>query len=394
MKKRHLIFGSLALIYFNTKSQSRDTSTIKVNETEIEFLYNQYIQDGNNSAVTGGIGTEKLIVYGPSLTVKRKFGSNAIDIQVGGDVVSSASTDNIDFIKSSASILDTRYFVNASYNRDFPKKNMSLNGGIGFSLESDYYSFGKFLGFSRTSKNEMQDFNLQIQIFNDDLRWRNVFFKPTNLIYPSELRKTEWFDTYRRNSYNLNFAYSRVLDKRNVLGIFSILSFQQGLLSTPFHRIYFEDESLAIEKLPDFRYKTSLGIKWNTFIGGMVIMRNTINGYADNFGILAFSVENETAFKINSQWTLTPNFRYYMQSASDYFAGYKEHNPENNFYTSDYDMSNMKTYNVGLGVKHRPQSKTFSELTFSYNFYTRSNVLKAHIMSLLTNFKIQKKEKK
>ena len=36
---------------------------------ETEFLYGYYHQDGNNSAVTGGIGTEKLSVNEPDITV-------------------------------------------------------------------------------------------------------------------------------------------------------------------------------------------------------------------------------------------------------------------------------------------------------------------------------------
>lgn len=398
MKKRHILFGSLAFLYYGSKAQSaKDSVAKKVVETEIELLYSHYMQDGNNSAITGGVGTESLTVYGPSLTVNRKFGKNALKFQLGGDVVSSASTDKIDFIVSSPSILDTRYYANGMYEREFSDKQVTLNTGVAFSIESDYYSFGKFLGVSKRSKNEMQDFNLQLQAFNDDLRWRNIFFKPTVLIYPSELRSTDWFEKFRRNSYNVHFAYTRILNQRNTVGLATSLSFQHGLLSTPFHRVYFNDGSLKVENLPGFRHKESVALKWNTFAGGMVVLRNTLNGYIDNFGILAFSIENETAIKVSAQWTLTPNFRYYMQSKSDYFAGFKEHDPTDKYYTSDYDLSALKTYTAGMGIKYTPKTAKHvpvSELNFNYNYFQRSNGLKAHMMSMFMQFKVPKKEKK
>mgnify|MGYP003846377489 CR=1 FL=1 len=38
-------------------------------KVDAKFLYNYYEQDGNNSPVTGGIGTEELSFHGPSIVV-------------------------------------------------------------------------------------------------------------------------------------------------------------------------------------------------------------------------------------------------------------------------------------------------------------------------------------
>ena len=45
----------------------------KLSKTSIEFAFSYYNQDGNNSAVTGGIGTEKLSVYATSLNIAHLF---------------------------------------------------------------------------------------------------------------------------------------------------------------------------------------------------------------------------------------------------------------------------------------------------------------------------------
>ncbi len=400
MKNRYILVGSLLLSNFFSKGQPTDSiQNIKINQSEVEILYNHYVQDGNNSAITGGIGTEKLSVYGPSLSLKRSFNKNVIDFQIGADIISSASTDKIDFVKSSASKLDTRAYANINYTRKL-EKNLSLSVGVGASIESDYLSYAHYLSTSKTSANGMQTYTAQFQYFNDDLRWGRLNGNDElQLVYPEELRFQEWYDVYRRKSYNLNLGFSQIVDARNVLGLFSNFSYQTGLLATPFHRIYFSDGSEAVEQFPKSRIKASLALKWNRFIGGNVILRNSVGGYSDDFGISGFSLENETTFKLNPRWSLFSNLRFYNQKASKFFAPIDTHNSASSFYTSDYDLSKFSSIKIGLGAKFSPYSyskpnKRFDTATLSYHYYHRSNNLSAHMISLAINstkFHVKKK---
>jgi len=85
IKKWLYIFQISTSAYFmnaQTVSMLPDTVGVKLkNKTEIEILYNHYLQDGSHSAVTGGIGTEKLRVYGPSARFKRTFSKNSLDLK-------------------------------------------------------------------------------------------------------------------------------------------------------------------------------------------------------------------------------------------------------------------------------------------------------------------------
>ena len=397
MKKNYLLAGSLAFSILLSKAQTTDASQFQVNEFQLDAVYNHYLQEGENSAVTGGIGTERLTIYGPSVSTKRKVGKNQIDFTLGSDIISSASTDRIDDTYSSASRLDARTFSNLAYTRTLEKAKLDINIGLSGSIESDYFSFGKHLGVTKTSKDDMQTYSLQAQIFNDDLRWGRLDgngFKPEMLIYPEELRFQEWYDVYKRDSYNLNLGFTQIIDQKNTIGLFSQLSYQKGLLATPFHRIIFNDNSRAVEQLPEERYKGALAAKWNTFVGGRYIVKSTVSGYADDFGIIGFTIENETAIKVNPQWTFAPNIRWYSQSASRYFKGFQEHDPDDRFYTSDYDLSKFTTYNLGLAIVHRSlkaQNWNLGEFTFRYTYYHRSNDLEAHIISTIFTFKTKKK---
>lgn len=402
MKKIFILVGSLTFFQYFAKAQTQDSTGYqkqKLNKTELEFVYNHYFQDGNNSAVTGGIGTEQLIVYSPALTLKKDYYHKKLTLHLGADIVSSASTDNIDFVRSSASSVDTRFYVDGTYEKTFDKRNLSLSGTLGISGESDYLSLSYKFGLTKTDKQQLRTFNLQVQFFDDDLRYGRFnpdYFRPVSLIYPVELRGKEWFSQYKRYSYNLKMGLTQILNMRNTLGIFPEISYQKGLLSTPFHRMYFSDGTLAVENLPNERLKGALAIKLNSFVGDKIVLKNNIEGYKDNFGIKSFALENETAIKINQTFTVMPNIRFYSQTASNYFAAYKIHKSEEQFYTSDYDLSQFQTYSLGVGVRYSPlefinKTNKFNTMIFRYNFTYRSNNLTAHTFSMIFQTEFRKK---
>ena len=55
-----------------------------------------------------------------------------------------------------------------------------------------------------------------------------------------------------RNSYSLSVGLSHVMTKRLQMMLMVEPAYQEGLLSTPFHRVYFTDNTMKIEKLPRF----------------------------------------------------------------------------------------------------------------------------------------------
>ncbi|NMM47655.1 DUF3570 domain-containing protein [Marinigracilibium pacificum] len=399
MRKKYLLIGTLAFFNYWTKAQTQkdSTNTENINKTEIEVVYNHYTQDGNNSAVTGGVGTEKLTVYGPSAMIKKTKKNHEIGIKAGADIITSASTDKIDFVASSASLNDFRSYVNVNYVRNFENK-VAVSIGTGASLESDYLSLQFQAGVSKSSKDGLRNGNINVQYLNDDLRWRKRvgnFYKPTTLIYPKELRDTAWFDIYRRHSINFRMGLDQVVNKRVVLGIYPEISYQSGLLSTPFHRVYLTDNSVVVERLPTKRIKEALAIKLNAFLGGKTITKNTIDLYNDNFGITAFAFENETIIKISPFISILGNIRLYHQSGSRYFAPYAIHSGEEEFYTSDYDLSKFNTFGAGTGLKLRTNKvsidkKKFTTYTFRYYYFHRSTNLRSHSISLIFNTEIDK----
>src|SRR5690349_1267198 len=138
MKIKYLLIGLLSSA-LSVKAQKTDSIFQKKNisRTDIQLLFSYYSQDGDNSAVTGGIGTEKLSVYAPNFSLAYSKGKSALNFDAGVDVITSASTDNIDFVVSSASYKDSRVYSHLGFEREIPKSHLDLSAKTGFSIESD-----------------------------------------------------------------------------------------------------------------------------------------------------------------------------------------------------------------------------------------------------------------
>jgi Protein of unknown function (DUF3570) len=404
MKKKYLFFGLFAVysIYGFGQTNIRPYTKKKIGKSIIEVVYGHYIQNGNHSAVTGGTGTEKLQVYSPEFTVTRQMDSiTSYSYNLGVDIISSASTDKIDFVTSSASKNDNHGYLNLGYNRKLKRhQNITLGGTVSASIESDYLSKGAGLSFSTTSKDKQREFSASVETFLDDLRWGRLNgIKPYRLVYPVELRTINWFREYRRNSYNLNLGFQQVINEKTILGIYPGVQYQEGLLSTPFHRVYFNDNSLKVEKFPDHRIKIPVGFRLNTYLGGKYFLKNYYRFYWDDFGILAHTFKTELVMKLTPAIVLTPQLRFYTQNGCSFFKQFKQHNPGQEFYTSDYDLSSFQSYECGFEARFAGGGQTdlhpyINHFTMRYAWYKRSDGLHAHIITLVLSMSDTKNKKR
>lgn len=382
------------------KAQKPDSVFQKRNlsKTDVQLLFSYYSQNGDNSAVTGGIGTERLTLYGTNLSIANSKRNHVIKFDGGVDVISSASTDNIDYIVSSPSSLDRRAYSHLGYEHTFPKKQFNVGAKTGFSIESDYFSVPVILNAEYTTPSQLRSYSVVLESYFDDLRWGRLdtgYYRPVQLIYPVELRYKEWFDVHGRNTFNIKLGFSQVINQRLVIGIFPEVSYQRGLLATPFHRVYFNHDSVRVENLPQERFKLPIGLRLNYFAGGRTILRVNYNFYWDTWGTLASAVQLESAIKLNPKLTLSPFFRIYLQSAARYFKPYGQHHPDEMFYTSDYDLSRFISYKFGLGILYLPYAYvgkkfSFEEIAFRYSAYFQSTKLYAHTVTMLLDMKFER----
>lgn len=349
MQLRVIFIAVLSVVFTSTYAQK----TFKqLDETEINFLFNYYEQDGDNAAVTGGRGTEELDNIAPSLIINIPLDSaRNLITYFGFDKYSSASTDNIDNNVSSASSSDTRTYVNAIYQKNNKPLRITKSYKVGFSIEYDYTSISAGYGWAKASRDDNRELSLSVMGYYDT--WQ--------LIYPIELRGTDGLESEKnRQSVNFTGTLSQVINKKLQASFSTELVYQAGRLSTPFHRVYFTDiqtdpaANPRIERLPDSRLKIPIGMRLNYYLNDLIILRGYYRYYYDDFGITANTFEIEAPIRLATSLTLMPFYRYHTQTAAEYFRPYGEHELDAEFYTSDYDLSEINSSSVGLGVKFSP----------------------------------------
>lgn len=386
-----ILFSSLAF-YSNLSAQDSTFTKKKLKQDEIDLLLSYYTQDGNHSVVTGGEGTEFMEVFSANLNYSQTVNDKkTYSFHLGTDLVSSASTDRIDFVMSSASRKDLHTTLAVGYSQKLKNPQQQVGGDLLFSIESDYTSVGGELWYSQESKDQSREITGSIQVFFADLRWGRLkqpyIIEAQRLLYPQELRATEWFDIYNRNSYNFSLAWRKDLNKRMNLTFYPTYVYQEGLLSTPFHRVYFTTEILPrVENLPRKRHQLALGTQYNTFISKRFIVRSFYQFYTDDFGLSSHVAKLEAPIKLNAKVSISPFIRCTSQNGSRYFQPFGKHVSSAEFYTSDYDLSSFWSSNIGLNFSFTRRAEFTKKYkarnwSFRYSYYKRSDGLEAHIFS-------------
>jgi hypothetical protein len=390
---RKISLAVLALFFQVLSAFSQEDSAAykqrKLRVEEINFVSSYYNQDGDNSAVTGGIGTEKLTDFSNSIEVKLvntdKHGRlRRLSADIGFDYYTSASSDNIDpSTISAASGHDGHFYPTLGYSVTNKDKTLVTGGNASYSWESDYQSYGIGGSIAKTSKDKNSEAALHLQ----------AYFDLWDVLYPIELRFVDGNGHQQpRNSYSASLSLSRTINQRLQCALLSDVVYQTGLLATKFQRVYFKDNSEAAENLPAHRFKLPLGLRASYFLDGRFIIRAYYRFYTDDWGITAHTANIETPIKLSPFVSISPFYRYYVQTAARYFAPYKEHLASETFYTSDYDLSAFHAHFFGAGIRFTPKRGVFNIIHFAsleirYGHYIRNTGLYSDIISLNAQFK-------
>jgi hypothetical protein len=410
MKKVIISIGIYCSVVLNTNAQTTNTE-LKISEVkkeksglrslkidEVNLVSSYYTQTGKNSAITGGIGTEKLWDAANALDLKLSFidkkrRTNSVVLDAAMDYYSSASSDMIDSRSlSSASMTDLHFYPSVAWSRKNETKHSNVGVSFAYSTEWDYQSFGGNISYSKSSIDNNTELSLKAGVFFD--KWMAILPNELRPIgYPSGAEGDQDGIAFKnRNSYNASIGVSRVVSKRLQMMLTIEPAFQEGLLSTPFHRVYFTDNTLKVEKLPGQRAKLPMSIRANYFMGDRFIFRSFYRYYVDSWGMTAHTVSAETSVKINSFLSFTPHYRFNSQTAVKYFAPYKKHTLSEAYYTSDYDISGFNSAFWGAGLRIAPPggimgNRWWNSLEIRYGHYNRTNGMVSHIVSLSTKIK-------
>ena len=465
-------------------SQDEPIATYKkrvLEQTEVDFLMSYYSQDGDNAAVTGGIGTEELTDITPTFVFSIPLNEDdVLTVDAGISSYTSASSSNLnpfdvsgasnsgeddddedddndrvqngqasDIIgspwvaSSGASQQDVWGSITVDYSHSSDDRNFIWNTNISFATEYDYTSFGLGGGVAKLFNEKNTELSAHAKVYIDlwnplypteldsyldvDGDLDDGFFEDVDILDQNGNISTNWqpingFSLIKdkgRNTYALTLSWAQILNKNSQFSFFVDIVQQQGWLGNPMQRVYFTDTEnyfignassipnytskqnkdvfqLAddIERLPDSRFKIPVGFRYNHYLNEKTSLRTYYRFYTDDWGIVSHTASIELPFKISSKFTLYPSYRFYNQTAADYFAPFDEHLSTDQYYTSDYDLSKFSSNQFGFGVSYTDiftkahiWKLGLKNIDFRYNYYKRDTGLTANYFAL--GFKFQ-----
>ncbi|HEY4935895.1 MAG TPA: DUF3570 domain-containing protein [Puia sp.] len=440
MKKLSLSVIGMYLMMAQAFSQGPTTDSSgykpkKLKLDEINLITSYYNQTADKSAVMGGRtdykGNGDVTDFANGFDVTfigwdKKQRKNTLAAGLGIDYHTAASQAFVDS-NGTARNNGTRIYPTLNWSRENENKGTSFGLGAYYSAEHNYYhSFGLNASVSKKNKNN-GEFSLKVVGFFDQIK----------MIYPSELKLgtnivnvpiTDSTNTIKyittasgttevliinssgnivgksgkaetaskpRNTFTATLSFSQVINQRMQGSVELDLVYQNGYLGLPFHRVFFNNFPAAgsdtVENLPSQRFKLPIGFRLNYFLGDNIILRSYYRFYADSWGIVSNTFNLEVPVKISPFFSISPFYRFYMQTAANYFAPYAVHTISETYYTSNYDLSAFKSNFFGAGLRLAPPRGIFTNglrvLELRYGHYTQTTNLNSDIISLNLVFK-------
>ncbi len=432
MKKTCLTLIGIIILFFHGFSQEheKDSSGYKSRKLkldEVNIVSSYYDQTADKSAVMGGrtdskgIGDVTDLANGIDIKFSgwdNKQRKNSLTAGLGIDYHTAASQAFVDS-NGHARNNGTRIYPTLDWTIKNDQKGTEFGLGAYYSAEHNYYhSIGFNTSFSKKT-NKDGEFGVKLISYFDNIK----MIRPSEFIPVDSIKNASSSDSIvyittasgrtealsynngqivgktskqnipsaGRNTLTASLSFSQVFNARMQGSITLDLVYQSGYLGLPFHRVYFNTGKDTIENLPSLRFKLPIGLRLNYFLGDRIILRSYYRFYADSWGLKSHTASLEIPIKITPFFSLSPFYRYYIQSATKYFAPFEVHSAQDQYFTSNYALAAFSSNFFGMGIRLAPPNgifmKSLNVLEIRYGHYTQSVDLVSNIISLNIKFR-------
>lgn len=335
-------------------------------EDHLDYRYEDYSEDGGRIHIQthGGLFSTDIR---PWLNLKGSFVYDSISgaTPIGAPPLPGLSTVqkvNIEDIRRAGFVEPT-----------FKFENHTITPQFAVSEEHDYQSFGVSLSHS-----------IDLNEKNTTVTWGVSHQFDKVLPNPGE----SVTEPMRKDATDVLLGVTQLLGPTTIARFNLTLGYSDGYLSDPYKRVlftdfpYFDGQPYTVwpEVRPDHRFRQVGYFSLQQYV-------EPLNGAAeasyrihhDDWGIVAHTVELDWHQKITKYVTLSPLFRYYTQSAADFYAPSFPGDPSlppgfdptlppiPRYYSADYRLSALETFTYGVNLSIRPH-ENFS-LNFGYKRY-------------------------
>ena len=248
---------------------------------------------------------------------------------------------------------DKRYAGNIEATMSFGPHHITPQ--FAYSEESDYISYGAALNYSLDLNGKNTTLNLG---WSHD--FDTILATPFTYIYKKRDKDTD----------NFLVGVNQLLSPKTVLTANFTFRNSHGYEDDPYRGVFFSDYPQADlnnpilfgEHRPNFRQSY---IPYVSVLQYITPLKGALEGsyrfYDDSFGIRAQTVDIRWHQKIGRMFLVSPVFRYYRQTAADFYGSQFAGDPSNpgdpipvpTYYSADYRLSKMETFTFGLEASAR-----------------------------------------
>jgi Protein of unknown function (DUF3570)/Gram-negative porin len=312
-----------------------------------DALYHRY--DG------GGV-----TIDGPSLLLRKKFAEKySVSANYYMDMVSSAS---IDVMTTASPYTEERTQGSLAFDVLQGKTQYSVSYTL--SDESDYTA-------------NTASFDLSQDVFGDLTTVSFGFSQGWD-----EVRKNgddAFEETVDRRNYR--FGLQQIVTPRLMAGLNYEVITDEGFLNNPYRSVRYLDETSARgfsyqpELYPHTRTSNAVAINARYFLPYRAAIHGEYRFYTDTWGIDANTVSLGYTHPWGKRWILEAGYRWYDQSAADFYSDLFPRADAQNFLARDKELSTFTSHMFSLGATYQLPSLGWERIQRSTVnlFYDRIN---------------------
>jgi len=310
-----------------------------------DILYHRY--DG------GGV-----TVDGPSLLVQKKFAEKyAVSANYYVDMVSSAS---IDVVTTASPYKETR--TQGSFG--FAMLNGSTEYNVNYTLsdENDYTANTASFDLSQDMFGGLTTVSFGFSRGWDDVRKRG---------------DKAFAETIDRRNYRLGL--SQIITRQLIMGLNYEVITDEGYLNNPYRSVRYLDPGNPLgyayqpEVYPRTRNSNAIALDARYYVRYRASVHGEYRYYTDSWGIDANTVQVGYTQPWGKRWLFEAGYRWYDQSAADFYSDLFPRADAQNFLARDKELSSFTSHMFSIGATYElpPPRWKFLERSTLNLFYDR-----------------------
>jgi len=364
-------------------------STLLVSLNASDFVSFQYLhyQESDN----------RVTVSAPSLEINKDFGVDySLNVNGTYDAVSGASPNYYD--ASSGASAQRRVPNRADLGRgptaqedvaygniDFYERRNALGAqliqrldsrdeiryGLNWSLEFDVYAYEgslEYMHFLDSSKNSSLTLGLSYQRHANLVQCTEYSGGDISNGCDTSSGSSKQIDS---NHFNLQGTYSQVLDETSVLDVSLFYLEEDGYLTNTYKNVVRNYDSLdgpiiVNENRPDTRNAGGAVINYAKSIGPNSALQMNYRYYLDDWKINSHTPEIKLLYQATNAIRIDVGYRYYYQSAAEFYSAQKDYFTDEEFASSDDRLSEFNGFQPTLGGIYQINRDWSYNLSYSY----------------------------